>query len=314
MNRTRALTLALVVTIGATMAWTGALAVSTESVDARPASTGHDSPANYSVQPAQAPADRKPGVSDASYKQWAQSNVNIESIDYLVLMWAAGDLSNCSTENVEEFGIDRGANRSGTQTDEGLLQYVEDTKRSKDKLVVDFYDENDVGESTYFNTTDEFVSFQKNCFGNPSEPGWYQLTAKMNGTGWNGEPVSATVDSHYFWICDCGSEQEARNRLGPPPSEQGGNGNQSTQTATPTPGASPRTDSPTSDESPRESTPTSPTAGTSQQQPTTSPTGGTSPAGQSPSPTSGDGPGFGHLVAVIGLVASALLAVFRANR
>lgn len=203
------------------------------------ASAGHGSKANYTVQPVDAPDDRQPGISDASYQQFAVANESVQYVDYFVVTWDAGDLSRCGVEDTEELGIDRGGNNSGTETDEGLLQYVKDQQRSEDRVVVDFYDEDDVaGETTYINESDEIVSYQTDCFGNPEEPGWYQITAELNGTGWDDERKEASATSHYFWICDCESEAQARDQLGPPPSESGAGQDTETPadgtTATPT--------------------------------------------------------------------------------
>jgi PGF-CTERM protein len=197
------------------------------------ASAGHGSDANYTVQPVDAPDDRKPGISDASYKQFATGNESIQYMDYFVVSWDAGDLSGCSASNTEKLGIDRGGNNSGTKTDEGLLQYVKDQQRSANRVLVEFYNEDDIaGETTYVNESDEIVSYQTNCFGNPDEPGWYQISAKLNGTGWDGERKEVSATSHYFWICDCENESEAREQLGPPPSEEDGTADDSTPTQT----------------------------------------------------------------------------------
>jgi hypothetical protein len=198
------------------------------------AEAGHGSSANFTFEPVDAPADRKPGIDDASYKQWAHSNVNIKSVDYFIIQWDDGDLSGCSSSDVQTLAIDRGDDQSGMGNDEGLLQYVEDSTRKEHRVVVDFYDDDDIYDSTHLNKTDEIVAHQTDCYGNPDDPGWYQITATINGTGWNGQPVTSTVDSHYFWICDCQNEQEARERLGPPPSEQNDG---SATSPTPTPSA-----------------------------------------------------------------------------
>jgi PGF-CTERM protein len=297
------------------------------------ASAGHGSDANYTVQPVDAPDDRKPGISDASYKQFATGNENIQYMDYFVVSWDAGDLSGCSASNTEKLGIDRGGTNSGTKTDEGLLQYVKDQQRSANRVVVEFYDEDDVaGETTYVNESDEIVSHQTNCFGNPDEPGWYQISAKLNGTGWDGERKEVSATSHYFWVCDCESESEAREQLGPPPSEADGTADadssptptdagggattatptdtaddESTPTATATDGGDgteTRAATDEADSTPRE-TPTADERTTGEQTP------GDEDDSQSgadnSTPTSGGGPGFTGIGAVLALLTTALL-------
>ncbi|MFQ3320251.1 MAG: hypothetical protein ACI8UR_001069 [Natronomonas sp.] len=215
-----------------------------------PASAGHGTDANYTAQPADAPADRIPGASDASYKQFARGNESIRKVDYFVVTWEAGDLGGCGAGDTEELGIDRGANNSGTETDEGLLQYVKNQQRSEDRVVAEFYDDSDVaGGTTYINESDEIVTYQTSCFGNPDEPGWYQITSMVNGTGWDGEYKEVSVSSHYFWICDCESESEARDQLGPPPSEEDETGDNDDPTPT-------ETDTGDGDATPRETSTT----------------------------------------------------------
>jgi PGF-CTERM protein len=297
------------------------------------ASAEHGTEANYTAQPVEAPADRMPGASGASYKQFAVANDSIEKIDFFVVTWQAGDLGGCGASNTEEFGIDRGGDNSGTGTDEGLLQYVKNQQRSEDRVVAEFYDDDDVGgETTYINESDEIISYQTDCFGNPDEPGWYQITAMVNGTGWDGEYKEVSVSSHYFWICDCESESEARDKLGPPPSEEDGTADadssptptdagggattatptdtadgESTPTATATDGGDGTETRATTDEAdstPRE-TPTADERTTGEQ------TSGDEDDGQAgadnSTPTSGGGPGFTGIGAVLALLTTALL-------
>jgi PGF-CTERM protein len=297
------------------------------------ASAGHGSDANYTIQPVEAPADRMPGASGASYKQFAVANDSIEKIDLFVVTWQAGGLDGCGASNTEEFGIDRGGDNPGTGTDEGLLQYVKNQQRSGNKVIAEFYDDDDLGgETTYINESDEIVTYQTNCFGNPDEPGWYQITAMVNGTGWDGEYKEVAVSSHYFWICDCESESEARDKLGPPPSEEDGTPDEDsrpTQTdagggsmtatqadtadgeSTPTATASDggdgtetRTATDEADSTPRE-TPTADERTTGEQ------TSGDEDDSQTDSdnstPTSGGGPGFTGIGAVLALLSTALL-------
>lgn len=71
----------------------------------------------------------------------------------------------------------------GTRPDDGLTQYVESSTANEDVFRADFYDEDDAfGTSTNLKEGDEFVSFTKNCFDSPSEPGWYQMRASLAGT------------------------------------------------------------------------------------------------------------------------------------
>lgn len=284
----------------------------------------HGAGTNFTVEPVDAPADRRPDITDASMKQFAHPDRSIQRIDYFVVEWQAGVVGSCGQGNLEALGIDRGDDDPGTATDEGLLAHVESTQRSDHRVVAEFYDEEDFqGQSTHINATDELVSHQSDCYGTPEEPGWYQLTVTVNGTDWSGEYVEMTVASHYFWICDCASEREARNRLGPPPSERSG---RATPTATATATAAPETSTParstdrTTDAPSEPTTPTaSPTAtaatapprtatATSARTGTVASSTGTpaGPATTQPGTTQGSGPGFGVVAAVLALVAALL--------
>lgn len=190
--------------------------------------TPHGARADFEV----VPVDRQPGLEDATYKQFSTSLTDISSLEFIEARWTEGGFSGCGPSNSEAFGIDRGNDASGTQTDESLTQYVKSSTVNEDVFRADFYDEGDAfGTSTNLNEGDEFVSFTKNCFDNPSEPGWYQISASLAGTAPDGSYIEETTTSHYFAVCDCSSREEAVERLGPPPSAD-------TSTPTPTPTAS----------------------------------------------------------------------------
>ena len=105
-------------------------------------------------------------------------------------------------------------------------------------IFVDSYGEGSLGgEPVSFNAEDQVVAAQNECYEMPGEPGWYQINARINGTGYDGSYVDtadqdAGIFSHYFYICECGSEEEAREQLGPPPSEEDDGTSESTPTAT----------------------------------------------------------------------------------
>lgn len=211
-----------------------ALAIAALAV-AAPVGADHGSRSNFTA----IPHDRQPGLTDATYEQHATSPIAIEYLDYIGASWKEGGFTGCGAANSEVFGIDRGNDDPGTKTDHDLTQHVEETTVTEDRFVANFYEKSDaVGSSTHLNRGDEFVGLTKNCFDNPEQPGWYQIHSSIGGTAPNGTYVEATDVSHYFAICDCSSEEEARRTLGPPPSESTPTSTATTQsTATRTPPA-----------------------------------------------------------------------------
>lgn len=233
----------------------------------------HGEPANFTVEPA-TQADRQPGIDDASYKSWtaskpdANGRKSFKYLEYSVLEWDEGRLGNCGPADSKVAGIDRGNDDPGTHVDDDIRDNIEGQPVSnEDKVVIDFIDPEDpVGEPVHLNVSDEFVSHLTDCRGNPSDPGWYQLRGTINGTTYDGEHAEYSTTSHYFYICDCASYDEATDQLGPPPSKQ----DQGTPTATPTATATVTPE--------RTATRTPPATGTPFPSPTATATGTPSPS------------------------------------
>lgn len=293
------------------------------ALDAGTARAVHDSPGNWTL----VPGDRQPGADGVSYKQfavgqaaWDQTHEGrgLEKVDYMVVTWAEGSFADCTLFNAEAFGFDRGNNDSGTTTDDFAGQYVEDFSFGENKMWMDFYEEGDPGPATAFRRHDQFVAHQTDCYQNPDTRGWYRVFGWMNGTDFAGEHGRAELFSHYFYICDCASREEARATLGPPPSAS-----TPTPTATPagttapgtaaeTPTVTPTpTATPAGTTYPDRDTPTSTPVDTTAPGPAATPTG--TPAmttagdgGGETTPTSTGQPGFGLVVAIVGLLLGAL--------
>ncbi|WP_276258707.1 PGF-CTERM sorting domain-containing protein [Haloglomus litoreum] len=159
-----------------------------------------------------------------------------EAAGFLIIGNEDVDFSQCSTENTAAFGVDRENDDEGTKTDESLLAARENSQFNEHEIVIDFFDQGDLaGEPIAINDVDEVVAVQNECYTQPTEPGWYQINGFLNGTGYNGNQFEVTLDSHYYYVCECGSEQEAREKLGPPPSESGSSdSSEATATATAT--------------------------------------------------------------------------------
>ncbi|PSQ32905.1 hypothetical protein BRD05_09525 [Halobacteriales archaeon QS_9_70_65] len=201
-------------------------------------------------------------------------------LDYIELDTAGFiDYSECTTSgNTAEFGVDRGSDNTGFQSDESLLEHRERSPLEKDGLRVYFFDWDAFGSGNvppYFAPRDTVVARQGKgsrdgpCLKMSEEPGWYRVKGYANGTISNKcndrpkgetdqnshpressecepdpkERIGLNLNSNYQYICECDSEQEARQKLGPPPNEDGetsdGGGEEQAATPTPTPTPAP---------------------------------------------------------------------------
>ncbi len=188
----------------------------------------------------------------------------LEEVDYIIISNQDIDFSECSTSNTAAFGIDRDNDASGTETDVSLLSYRKNSRFEAHSIVVQFYDDDDFAASSRQDKggketgkedgdkdpevypDDEIVAHQGYksgggpCYGMPEEPGWYQISGFINGTGFNGNYADVTIPSHYFYICECQSEREAYDQLGAPPGQEnpyaddGSSSGNASSTATPT--------------------------------------------------------------------------------
>jgi PGF-CTERM protein len=247
------------------------------------------------------------------------------------------DYSACDVPNTKAFGIDRGNDNSGTQTDEDLVSRRKDDEFGDDGLMVTFYEWTDIGGNPpYMAPEDAIVAAQGEgstdgpCLTLTSEPGWYRIAGFMNGTvadnGPGEQPSGSAEDvrlelnsNNFLYVCECDSEEEARDQLGRPPNEE--------PSGEPTPTATEGGDdpTPTATEAPGDPTPTpTRTEGTGQETHSTEPgteTGNTGENTQSTqaqgtgdvgdenlTPSPGEGPGFGPVAALLALLATALLA------
>lgn len=287
------------------------------------ASHGPDA-ANYTVEP----MDRTPGATNVKYGQIvvAQAGVDLETLEKTTAVYEEGSWANCGPDDGEVFGIDRGNTHDGYEIDESLENNVKRFSAGEDVFEVEFNGENDLGASTHFYDGDAFVSVAQ-CIDNPDEPGWYQITGTTTGVTKDGERVTFGGESHYFWIGDFENEQEAREELGPPPSEP---------QETPTPTPAPTTETASGDDSDgdgdsegaaddAETDETTASTATAAETATPTATATATAAGgaeetRTPTataaewegqvvqtPTPGDGPGFGPIVAILALLAVSLL-------
>ncbi|WP_254832267.1 hypothetical protein [Haloglomus salinum] len=190
----------------------------------------------------------------------------LEEVDFIIISNQDIDFSQCSTSNTAAFGIDRDNDAAGTKTDVGLLAYRKNSEFRDHSIVVEFYNDDDLGAKSREDKAgketgredgdkdpevypdDEIVAHQGYksgggpCYGMPTDPGWYQITGFINGTGFSGNYADVTIPSHYFYVCECDSEKAAYDQLGAPPGQENpyadgsesGSGAGSTATATAT--------------------------------------------------------------------------------
>ncbi|MEF8809041.1 hypothetical protein, partial [Natronomonas sp.] len=122
----------------------------------------------------------------------------LEVMKWLVISSDEIDFSGCGSADTEALGIDRGSNNSGTQNDDSILQNMLDSGFQEDKIWVEFNGEDDFGETVSISREDSIVAVQSDCYTMPEDPGWYQISGKINGTGPDGNFFEVTLDSHYF--------------------------------------------------------------------------------------------------------------------
>jgi hypothetical protein len=136
-----------------------------------------------------------------------------------------GNESQCTFEDIRTGGVDRGANNSGTTIDESVVDnvksfWIDENDDGQPYIMVELYKEEDIGgDPLHLNYTDQVVVVLDECFTVPDEPGWYRVGSYMNGTLWEGGFLEGAGYSHYTYVCDCESREEAVEVLGRPPVE-----------------------------------------------------------------------------------------------
>jgi PGF-CTERM protein len=260
--------------------------------------------------------------------------------DYLIIDANWIDYSACEVDNTAVFGIDRGNNNSGTKIDQDLVSKQKNADFRDDGITIEFYDWGDfANDPPYMAAEDAIIAEQGArssagaCLTVTNEPGWYRITGFLNGTAADNGPdqrpsedakqVAGMALSNYIYVCECDSEQEAREQLGAPPNERTTTDSTptptATATATATPEPEPETATPvpsTATAAPTEAaTPTATPADSDDESPTPTATaagGSDGPTGGSNSnsvgtPTPAEGPGFGALLALLALLTGGLL-------
>jgi hypothetical protein len=195
----------------------------------------------------------------------AGASRGVEHLKYIRIGNPDVDFSQCSTSNTAAFGIDRDSDDPGTKVDVDLLRYLEKNSFNDHSIDIYLYEGDELASpspsdkggaetgredgdgNAELYSDDQIVAHQGYqsgggpCYGMPTEPGWYQIQGYANGTSYSGNEVEVNLVSHYYYICECQSEEEAYNQLGAPPGQENpyesGGGDSSTATATATPEA-----------------------------------------------------------------------------
>lgn len=183
---------------------------------------------------------RVPGAQQASYRGLLTVPREWESVESVSVRGPFGiNTSSCSASSVRAAGFDRGGNLSGSGTDESILTYIKDVnfttfENGSFEYNFEFYTNPVNGSILSFAAGDQVVAAVDGCFTVPTSPGWYRVTAAVNGTAPDGTVRSRTYESNWVAVCDCRSRADARAQIGQTP----------TPVPTPTPTPSPTSGGP----------------------------------------------------------------------
>lgn len=267
---------------------------------------------------------------DAYAEEGAADGVYVEE---LVLSAPWIDYEACGPTDVGTFGVDRGNDNDGAESDREFPNNNYDKEFRDGSVVVEFSSFREVGgDPPYLAPEDAIVGdygqggISSGCMTVTSNPGWYRIEAVLEGTAADrgpGQPPSAGAApievrafSGYIYVCRCENESQARTRLGPPPDEEP---QTPAPTATPTPTPTPApTATPTPTAAPT-ATPTPTPTAVPDADPAPTATVASVDVG-TPTPTPDEGPrtprpgeGAGTGVAVLVLLATALGGVYVAE-
>lgn len=209
--------------------------------------------------------DHYPGTQDAEVRYTMKGGDVFADVgasdgiaaDRFVVETDALDHSDCTTENVAQFGIDRDDDGSHGQVDVDLLQHTKRTYYFDDGVAVEFYEYEDFGGDPPVIESEDRIVLELSdaaadgaCADTTSEMGWYSAETFLNGTGPENsesadERYGFTIESEDNYVCRCDNETEAKEKLGPSvePTPT------PTPTSTPTPTETP-TPTPTSTSTP----------------------------------------------------------------
>ena len=284
---------------------------------------------NVSLHPEEA-GDAYPGNDEATWTLFLGVNRDHYG-DWMIMTTEAMDSSQCDTPDVKAEGIIREGQRlydrppegddTTTAADKSIISSRKQSTLTEEGIFVDWYEEDDIGgDPPDLDRTDEVIATFEDCFVNAEDPGWYQAYFKFNGTTPDGEYITEEYYSHYLYICECDSYEEAEETLGPAPSREGTSPSSPTPTEMDTPESDDGTDTPepadgTDTPEPDDTATPEPDDGTDTPEPddtatpepddgtdTPDPDDGAGGDGPDPGTPEGDGPGFGVFVTLAALL------------
>lgn len=175
---------------------------------------------NYTFRP----RNHRPGNENGYAEHYAEGLTENGTLHQVLLISEGMGFSDCTPGNTGAFGIDRGNDDPGTKTQFSLLSAFKSYNSGEDYINITFYREETLaGEPVEGTVYDQVVASQRDCYDNPSEPGWYRINGTITGNVAGGTETDYVIRdlSNYFYICDCDSRAEAEETLGPPPNESG---------------------------------------------------------------------------------------------
>lgn len=211
---------------------------------AAPAAASHGEPqANFTV----GPGTHDTGAGSVSYELRVELTDTVERSpsfaypDRIVFLVQGATLDGCASSGGWFGGgtnYELGVNKS-TSDGYQFQPYTVGSATWDGNAVAFTFDDDDDGDQPNFRSGDFLELRLDSCVTNAAEDGWY--LGGVNVTGGSRTDRTVTFDrlvpSHYFGVCDgCGSDAEARESMGNPPSEPEPT---PVPTATPTPAPTP---------------------------------------------------------------------------
>lgn len=178
-------------------------------------------PLNFTVKP----SPRSPGSSNGGAEFYAVGLTENVQLHWIVVTSQEFGLSNCEPQDAKAFGIDRGNDNPGTQTDESLLTSYKSYNSGPNQIKIGYYQGDALaGQPVNITVQDQIVASNDGCLKNPKQKGWYRIKGKVNGSTKMDDQTDYTIraGTQWIYICDCKNRQEAKQKLGPPPSQSGG--------------------------------------------------------------------------------------------
>jgi hypothetical protein len=127
--------------------------------------------------------NHQPGYTDGYGEHYAVGLTENATLHRIKIYSEAIGYANCEPDNTAAFGIDRKNNEEGTATDISLLASYKSYNSETDFIDIKYYTEETLAGSRIGGSVhDQIVAAQRNCYDNPSEPGWYRINGTITGS------------------------------------------------------------------------------------------------------------------------------------